>query len=334
MDREETVKEYILAIDQGTTGSRAVLYDRDGAPRASSYEEFRQYFPKPGWVEHDPEEIWASVYNSVQEVLRKMPEAAITAIGITNQRETTLLWDRETGRSVYNAIVWQCRRTAGRCASLKKEKGARELFMKNTGLPIDAYFSATKIEWLLKNVKGLHTLPIFNLAQGIDIYLPRGGERLLRGFLRRPFTSPPLVLPTRIRLRDATKKTRFAFGFEAMRLQHSVPCYGYRFDIEGRRITYCTDTGMCRNLTRLAKNTDLLMTECALSPCDKSANLFHLTPQTAAHAASKAGAKKLFLVHFDPGKYPTFAARDEAERAARKIFAETVAAKDGTSVTL
>jgi len=146
--------EYILSIDQGTTGSRAVLYDRLGSKIAGAYEEFPQYFPKPGWVEHDPEEIWRSVNNSVQKVLKSAPRQEIAAIGITNQRETTVVWDRYTGRPVYNAIVWQCRRTAGACEKLKKRKGESDFFKDITGLPIDAYFSATKIEWILKNAPG------------------------------------------------------------------------------------------------------------------------------------------------------------------------------------
>ncbi len=146
--------KYILSIDQGTTGSRAVLYDRKGQQKASAYKEFKQYFPKPGWVEHDPEEIWESVKSTIQKVLKKVPKAEIAAIGITNQRETTIVWDRESGKPVYNAIVWQCRRTSGRCEELKKIKNNAEFIKKRTGLPIDAYFSATKIEWILKNVPG------------------------------------------------------------------------------------------------------------------------------------------------------------------------------------
>jgi glycerol kinase len=146
--------KYILAIDQGTTGSRAVAYDKYGKVKASAYEEFPQYFPKPGWVEHDPEEIYKSVIHSIQKVLRKIPKNSVLAIGITNQRETTVVWDKETGRPVYNAIVWQCRRTAERCDQLKKNKKTADLVRKRTGLPIDAYFSATKIEWILKNVVG------------------------------------------------------------------------------------------------------------------------------------------------------------------------------------
>ncbi|MFH1092719.1 MAG: glycerol kinase GlpK [Candidatus Omnitrophota bacterium] len=145
---------YILAIDQGTTGSRAILYDKKTKQKASAYEEFPQYFPKPGWVEHDPQEIWQSVINSIQRVLRKVPNAKIDAIGITNQRETTVVWDKTTSKPVFNAIVWQCRRTSVRCDELKDKKGAVEFFKSRTGLPIDAYFSATKIEWILKNIKG------------------------------------------------------------------------------------------------------------------------------------------------------------------------------------
>jgi glycerol kinase len=145
--------KYILSIDQGTTGSRAIVYDKNGKNIASAYQEFPQYFPKPGWVEHDPEEIWESVNSSIQKVLKKVPAKSIAAIGITNQRETTVIWDRETGKPIYNAIVWQCRRTAERCDEIKK-KGEAEFFRKRTGLPVDAYFSATKIEWILKHVKG------------------------------------------------------------------------------------------------------------------------------------------------------------------------------------
>ncbi len=145
---------HILAIDQGTTGSRAVVYDRRGVSVASAYREFAQYFPKPGWVEHDPQEIWESVNASVQKVLKQIPADSIAAIGITNQRETTVIWDKDTGLPIHRAIVWQCRRTASRCDELKNKKGEAAFIKRRTGLPIDAYFSATKIEWLLKNVPG------------------------------------------------------------------------------------------------------------------------------------------------------------------------------------
>ena len=150
--------KYIVAIDQGTTGSRAIAYDRSGKKVASAYQEFPQYFPEPGWVEHDPQEIWQSVRQTLTKVVARLPRDSIAAIGITNQRETTVIWDRATGKPVYNAIVWQCRRTAQRCNQLKRTKGEQEFFRANTGLPIDAYFSATKIEWILKNVKGARAM--------------------------------------------------------------------------------------------------------------------------------------------------------------------------------
>ena len=145
---------YILSIDQGTTGSRAILYDKKGKIKFSSYKEFRQIFPKPGWVEHDPIQIWKSVNSTIQDVLKKNPSVKIEAIGITNQRETTVVWDKETGKPICNAICWQCRRTALRCDKLKNKKGEVQLIKRLTGLPVDAYFSATKIEWILKSVKG------------------------------------------------------------------------------------------------------------------------------------------------------------------------------------
>ena len=149
-------KNYVLALDQGTTGSRAFLFDSKGSAVASAYKEFRQYSPKPGWVEHDADEIWASCAAVIKGVLRKsrVPPQAIAAIGITNQRETTVLWDRKTGKPVHRAIVWQCRRTAEICQGLRA-KGLGPLFQKKTGLVLDPYFSGTKIRWLLDHVPGL-----------------------------------------------------------------------------------------------------------------------------------------------------------------------------------
>ena len=141
--------KYVLAIDQGTTGSRAILYDRRGRALASAYREFKQYFPRPGWVEHDPEEIWRSVHDTIQEALAGVPGSAVAAVGVANQRETTIIWDRVTGRPVHPAIVWQCRRTAERCRRLGRQKGLADDIRKRTGLPLDAYFSATKAEWIL-----------------------------------------------------------------------------------------------------------------------------------------------------------------------------------------
>ncbi|MDP2942034.1 MAG: FGGY family carbohydrate kinase, partial [Candidatus Omnitrophota bacterium] len=127
--------KYILAIDQGTTGSRAYIFDKSGHIVSSAYKEFRQIYPREGWVEHDPNEIWRSVEYVVKNALslKNIKPSDIAAIGITNQRETTILWDRKSGRPVHNAIVWQCRRTAGICDKLKKE-GYTGLFQKKTGL--------------------------------------------------------------------------------------------------------------------------------------------------------------------------------------------------------
>ncbi len=150
------MKKYILSIDQGTTGSRAFVFDRNAQVVASAYKEFRQYYPFPGWVEHDAQEIWQSCVWVIREALQKAKISAkqISAIGITNQRETTVLWDRKTSRPVSRAIVWQCRRTAELCERPEYKK--QELLIKRkTGLVLDAYFSATKIKWLLDHVKGL-----------------------------------------------------------------------------------------------------------------------------------------------------------------------------------
>ncbi len=145
----------ILAIDQGTSSSRTVVYDDETNVVASSQQEFSQHYPAPGWVEHDPEDIWASVQAVTRAAMRKANARAadIAAIGITNQRETTVIWDRKTGRAVCNAIVWQDRRTADYCASLR-ERGAEDEVMAATGLRLDPYFSATKIAWILDNVDG------------------------------------------------------------------------------------------------------------------------------------------------------------------------------------
>lgn len=146
---------YILALDQGTTSSRAILFDPTGTIKAVAQKEFKQIFPQPGWVEHDPNEIWSSQYGVMAEVLANLniKTNQVAAIGITNQRETSIVWDRETGIPVYNAIVWQDRRTAGFCDQLNAS-GHGDFIRKKTGLVIDAYFSATKIKWILDNVAG------------------------------------------------------------------------------------------------------------------------------------------------------------------------------------
>ncbi len=146
---------YILALDQGTTSSRAILFNSKAQIKSISQQEFRQIFPKPGWVEHDPEEIWASQKNVIEEVLKEanIPTTDIAAIGITNQRETTLVWDKKTGKAVYNAIVWQDLRTASICEEIKSS-GHEDYLRKTTGLVADAYFSGTKVKWILDNIDG------------------------------------------------------------------------------------------------------------------------------------------------------------------------------------
>ena len=147
------MKQYVIALDQGTTSSRAILFDREQNIIAMGQKEFPQHYPKAGYVEHDPMEIYSSQYGVMVEVLAKsnvQPEE-IAAIGITNQRETTIVWDKETGRPIYNAIVWQCRRTAPLCEELKRQ-GLEDYIREHTGLLIDAYFSGTKIKWILDNV--------------------------------------------------------------------------------------------------------------------------------------------------------------------------------------
>ena len=147
--------KYVMALDAGTTSNRCILFNERGEICSIAQREFTQYFPKPGWVEHDANEIWASQLGVAVEAMGKIGAIAedIAAIGITNQRETAIVWDKNTGEPIYRAIVWQCRRTAEYCDSLK-EKGLTEMFRMKTGLVIDAYFSATKIRWILDNVPG------------------------------------------------------------------------------------------------------------------------------------------------------------------------------------
>jgi len=149
------IKKYILALDQGTTSSRAIIYNREGAIVKIAQKEFTQIYPKAGWVEHDPMEIWGSQSGVASEILATtgIPAEEIAAIGITNQRETTIVWEKQTGKPVYNAIVWQCRRTAGICDELKAS-GMEKYIRENTGLVLDAYFSGTKVKWILDNVEG------------------------------------------------------------------------------------------------------------------------------------------------------------------------------------
>jgi glycerol kinase len=144
-------RKLVLALDLGTTGNRAIVFDRDQKVYSTDYEEFTQYFPKPGWVEHDPEEIWTSVRRILMKTFRRVNARDVAGVGIANQRETVVLWDKKTGRPVYRAIVWQDRRTTAVCEALKK-RGLEAAIHRKTGLFLDPYFSATKIAWILKNV--------------------------------------------------------------------------------------------------------------------------------------------------------------------------------------
>ena len=148
--------KYIMALDAGTTSNRCILFNEKGERLSVAQREFTQYFPKPGWVEHDADEIWASMLGVAVEAMTKIGADAskIAAIGITNQRETAIVWDKNTGVPVYHAIVWQCRRTSEYCDSLR-ERGLVDRFREKTGLVIDAYFSATKLKWILDEVPGV-----------------------------------------------------------------------------------------------------------------------------------------------------------------------------------
>ena len=144
---------YILALDQGTTSSRAIVFDKRGDIVGRGQYLFTQHYPQAGWVEHDPMEIWRTQAQAAADAIAGLPASSIAGIGVTNQRETTIIWDKTTGVPVYNAIVWQCRRTAELCEELKR-RGLSERIQSTTGLLIDAYFSATKIRWILDNVPG------------------------------------------------------------------------------------------------------------------------------------------------------------------------------------
>ena len=217
--------KYILALDQGTTSSRAILFDAEGRAHAVAQREFEQLFPQPGWVEHRPQDIWSSQSGVAAEVLARagLHPRDIAAIGITNQRETTLLWDRKTGESVCNAIVWQDRRTAAICERLRAD-GAEKLIQERTGLVIDPYFSGTKLQWLLDHVEGararaergelafgtvdswliwnltegqLHVTDATNASRTMLFDIHRGGwDEELLGLLKIPRSVLPEVVPS------------------------------------------------------------------------------------------------------------------------------------------
>src|SRR5664280_1939507 len=260
------MNEFILALDQGTTSSRAILFDQNGLPVATAQKEFTQYYPKPGWVEHDPEEIWSTQAGVALEAITKagLESVNIAAIGITNQRETTIVWDRKTGKPVYNAIVWQDRRTADFCDKLKSE-GQSIKVQEKTGLIIDAYFSATKIRWILDNVKDARKLAeegqlafgtvdtwlVWNLTQGqlhitdvsnasrtmlFNIHTLKWDEELLR-----LFNIPSAILPE-------VRSSSEIYGKTVGHFASSIPVAGIAGDQQSALFgQMCIEPGMVKN---------------------------------------------------------------------------------------
>jgi glycerol kinase len=260
------MKEFILALDQGTTSSRAIVFDHNGLPVAVAQKEFTQFYPKPGWVEHNPEEIWSTQAGVALEAITKagLESVNIAAIGITNQRETTIVWNRKTGKPVYNAIVWQDRRTADFCDQLKSESRSRKILEK-TGLIIDAYFSATKVRWILDNVKGARKLAeegqlafgtvdswlIWNLTRGalhvtdvsnasrtmlFNIHSLKWDEELLK-----IFNIPAGMLPE-------VRSSSEVYGKTAGQFATSIPIAGIAGDQQAALFgQMCIEPGMVKN---------------------------------------------------------------------------------------
>jgi glycerol kinase len=260
------MKKYILALDQGTTSSRAIIFDKNGLPIASVQKEFKQYYPKPGWVEHDPLEIWSTQSGVALQAIKKagLKSENIAVIGITNQRETTVVWNRKTGKPVHKAIVWQDRRTADFCDKLKKDGLAKKIQQK-TGLIIDAYFSATKVRWILDNVKGARALAengdlafgtvdswlVWNLTKGklhitdvsnasrtmlFNINTLKWDEELLK-----IFNIPSSVLPD-------VRSSSEVYGKTSGTFSTSIPVAGIAGDQQAALFgQMCVDPGMVKN---------------------------------------------------------------------------------------
>lgn len=262
------MKKYIMALDQGTTSSRAILFDEEGNPAYVAQQEFKQYFPQSGWVEHNPKEIWSSILSVIAKVLSEnnVKATQIAGIGITNQRETTVVWDKHTGEPVYNAIVWQSRQTASICEELKAA-GYDQLFRDKTGLLIDAYFSGTKVKWILDHVEGareraesgdllfgtIDTWLIWRLTEGAvhvtdysnasrtllyNIYELKWDEELLE-ILGVPASMLPDVRPSSEVYGDIASKHLFG---------HSVPIAGIAGDQQAALFGQaCFEKGMAKN---------------------------------------------------------------------------------------
>jgi len=260
------MNRYILALDQGTTSSRAIVFDKKGLPVATAQKEFTQLYPQPGWVEHNPDEIWSTQAGVAVEAITKAGVASedIAAIGITNQRETTIVWNRKSGKPVCNAIVWQDRRTAGFCDKLKNEGHSRKILEK-TGLVIDAYFSATKVRWILDNVKGareqaekgelafgtVDSWLVWNLTKGelhitdvsnasrtmlFNIHSLKWDDELLK-----IFGIPASMLPD-------VKTSSEVYGKTSGHFSSSVPIAGIAGDQQAALFgQMCTEPGMVKN---------------------------------------------------------------------------------------
>lgn len=260
------MKNFILALDQGTTSSRAIVFDRHGKALSIAQKEFTQYYPQAAWVEHNPEEIWSTQAGVAVEAITKagIESTNIAAIGITNQRETTVVWNKKTGKPIYNAIVWQDRRTADFCDQLK-EKGLSQQIMDKTGLVVDAYFSATKIKWILDHVKGARKLAdegklafgtidtwlVWNLTRGklhitdvsnasrtmlFDIHTLAWDEELLR-----IFDIPASMLPE-------VRSSSEIYGYTAGHLGPGIPISGIAGDQQAALFgQMCIEPGMVKN---------------------------------------------------------------------------------------
>lgn len=179
------MKKYVISLDQGTTSSKALLFDRDLNLIHKKQKELTQIYPNAGWVEHDPKEVYESSFSVINDVIKEagISAAEICAIGITNQRETAIVWDRYTGEPVYNAIVWQCRRSASMCDEIKRRKELFGYIKENTGLIVDAYFSATKVKWILDNVEGA-----YDRAKNGDLLFGTVDSWLLYNFTKKHMT--------------------------------------------------------------------------------------------------------------------------------------------------
>ena len=251
--------KYILALDQGTTSSRAIVFDHSGNVVASAQREFRQIFPKPGWVEHDAKEIWATQLHTASEVIGKarLTAADIAAIGITNQRETTVVWDRDSGEPIHHAIVWQDRRTAAACDRLKARK-LEPMIKRKTGLVVDAYFSGTKLAWLLKNVRKtgrlafgtIDTWLVWNLTGGrVHVTDPSNASRTMLFNVRtgewddellKLFGVPRSVLPE-------VRSSSEVYG-ETTLFGGRIPIAGIAGDQQAALFGQaCTEPGMVKN---------------------------------------------------------------------------------------